>query len=201
MIPFIATLAVGYVLGAIPSAALAARAAGARIFELGSGNMGAMNTLRNLGRGWGLLVLIADIGKGAAAVALALAMARFSGLSDGAVQAAGLLAGFGAVVGHTYSVFVGWRGGKGLATMLGVSLPLYPLGGLAGLGVLVSLLLITRRPHLSAVLGLIAYPLLVVLSAARQGATLDTLFALFTGVVPLSLLALLQHARQRSPFR
>jgi glycerol-3-phosphate acyltransferase PlsY len=196
-----ATLAVGYLFGAIPSAALAARAAGVRIFEIGSGNMGAMNTLRNLGRGWGLLVLMADIGKGAAAVGMAMAMGRFSGLEPAGVQTAGLLAGFGAVLGHAYSVFVGWRGGKGLATMLGVSLPLYPLGGLAGLAMLIALWLLTRRPHLSAVLALLLYPAVVVLSAARAGGSLESLFALVTGVIPLSLLALLQHARQRSPFR
>jgi len=201
VITLVATLAVGYLLGAIPSAALAARAAGLRIFELGSGNMGAMNTLRHLGRGWGALVLVADVAKGAAAVASGLGMARFSGFDPAGVQAAGLLAGFGAVLGHTYSVFVGWRGGKGLATMLGVSLPLYPLGGLAGLAVLVGVLLITRRPHLSAVLALISYPVVVVLAAARTGEPLEGLFALFTGVTPLSLLSLLQHARQRSPFR
>ncbi len=195
MLTLAAALAVGYLLGAIPSAALAARLRGRRIFEVGSGNMGAMNTARNLGFGLGVAVFLADVGKGAAATAAALAMADVVGLTDGQRLTAALVAGVGAVVGHGWSVFAGWRGGKALATIFGASLPLYPWGGLAGLALIVALTLLTRRATVAAIVTLVAYPWLVGLTALRTGAPLETVFALFTGVVPLALVSLVKHLR------
>lgn len=196
---FVAVLAVGYLLGAIPTAALLARARGQEIFRLGSGNMGAMNALRSLGRVAGVVVLIVDIAKGWAAVLLALAMGRWVGMEDGALLAAGLIAGLGAVVGHAYSIFVGWRGGKALSTMFGVALPLYPWGALFGLLLIVSLLLLTRSTHRAALIALVPYPLVVVLAELRMGATLEEGFALFTGVVPLVIVSLLKHRSATPP--
>lgn len=196
MLTVIAALAVGYLLGAVPSAELAARLRGRRIFDVGSGNMGAMNTARNLGALLGVAVLLLDVGKGAAATALALRMADAAAIAGDARVAVALAGGLGAVVGHAWSVYVGWRGGKALATILGVSLPLYPWGGLAGLALIVALVLITRRAHLAAVVTLIAHPWLVALTAIRTGEPLETAFLLFTGVVPLSLVSLVKHRRR-----
>jgi acyl phosphate:glycerol-3-phosphate acyltransferase len=195
VLTLLAAVAVGYLLGAVPSAALAARLRGRRIFEVGSGNMGAMNTARNLGVGLGVAVFVADVGKGAAATAAALAMADAVGLDAGARLATALAAGVGAVVGHAWSLFVGGRGGKALATIFGVSLPLYPWGGLAGAALIVALALLTRRATLAAIVTLVAYPWLVGLTALRTGAPLETAFALFTGVVPLALVSLVKHLR------
>jgi glycerol-3-phosphate acyltransferase PlsY len=201
VLTLLAAIAVGYMLGAIPSAELAARLKGRRIFDVGSGNMGAMNTARNLGIALGVAVLVADVAKGAAATALALAMASTAGLGSEARFAVALAAGLAAVVGHAWSVYVGWRGGKALATILGVALPLYPWGGLAGLGLILALLLITRRAHLAAVLTLIAYPWLVALAALRTGEPTETAFALFTGTLPLTVVSLAKHLprRRRGP--
>jgi acyl phosphate:glycerol-3-phosphate acyltransferase len=190
-----AVAAVGYLLGAIPSAELAARLRGRHIFEIGSGNMGAMNTARNLGVALGVAVALADVGKGAAATALGLLMASAARLEPGATLVVALTAGAAAVVGHGWSVFVGWRGGKALATILGVSLPLYPWGGLAGLVLILALVLLTRRAHLASVLTLAAYPWLVGLATLRAGGSMETAFALFTGTVPLVLVSLLKHVR------
>jgi glycerol-3-phosphate acyltransferase PlsY len=194
-----AAVAVGYMLGAIPSAELAARLKGRRIFDVGSGNMGAMNTARNLGFALGVAVLVADVAKGAAATAAALAMASVAGHAPEGRLAVALAAGIAAVVGHAWSVLVGWRGGKGLATILGVSLPLYPLGGLTGLGLIVALVLLTRRAHLAAILTLLAYPWLVGLVALRTGEPIETAFALFTGTLPLVAVSLLKHRPRRGP--
>ena len=201
MLTLLAAIAVGYMLGAIPSAELAARLKGRRIFDVGSGNMGAMNTARNLGVALGVAVFVADVAKGAAATALALAMASAAGLTSEARFAVALAAGLAAVVGHAWSIYVGWRGGKALATILGVALPLYPWGGLAGLVVILALLLITRRAHLAAVLTLIAYPWLVALVALRTGEPTETAFALFTATLPLTVVSLVKHRprRRRGP--
>jgi glycerol-3-phosphate acyltransferase PlsY len=196
MITLLAAMALGYLLGAIPSAAWVARWRGLEIFAVGSGNMGAMNTARNLGYAWGVVVLVMDVAKGVAVTWAALAMASFSGIGEAGALAVALAAGAAAVTGHAWSLYVGWRGGKGLATMLGLSLPLYPWGGLVGLLLLVALTLLTRRPHLATVLGLLAYPWLVSATALRTGESLETAFALFTGMLPLVVVSLLKHRRR-----
>jgi acyl phosphate:glycerol-3-phosphate acyltransferase len=190
-----AALALGYALGAIPSAEGAARLRGRRIFEVGSGNMGAMNTARNLGFGLGVAVFVADVGKGAAATALGLALAGAAGHDATTTLAVALAAGVGAVVGHAWSVYVGWRGGKALATILGVSLPLYPWGGLAGAALIIALGLLTRNANLAAIVTLLAYPWLVAVVALRMGAPQPTAIALFAGTVPLVIVSLIRHAR------
>jgi glycerol-3-phosphate acyltransferase PlsY len=191
----VAAMGLGYLLGAFPSAALAARLRGRRIFDVGSGNMGAMNTARNLGWGLGVAVFAADVGKGALATAAGMAMARAVALEPNATLATALAAGLGATVGHAWSVFVRFKGGKALATIFGASLPLYPLGGLAGLMLIVALMLMTRRATWASVATLVLYPFVVGLAALRGGAELETAFALFTGTVPLAAIAIAKHRR------
>jgi acyl phosphate:glycerol-3-phosphate acyltransferase len=186
----------GYLLGSIPSAAWVARWRGVRIFDVGSGNMGAMNTARNLGVAAGIIVLLADVGKGAAATAIALAMARVALPAETHLPVA-LAAGAAAVIGHTASLFVGGRGGKGLATILGISLPLYPAGGALGLLLLIALTLLTRRPNAAAVAALLAYPWVVALAASAGGATQESVFWLFTGTIPVVIASLLRHRPRR----
>ena len=162
----------GYLLGSFPSAVLVARSRGRDIFEVGSGNMGAMNAARNLGLGAGLLVLALDLAKGALAVLAAQV------LFPGALLAA-LLSGVGAVAGHAWPLFTGFRGGKALACGLGAALPLYPLAGLAGLALVAGLSLTLRaRPTVAAVLALLPYPGLVWLVSDLRGEPNAGLFAL-----------------------
>jgi acyl phosphate:glycerol-3-phosphate acyltransferase len=184
----------GYLLGAIPSAELAARLRGRHIFDVGSGNMGAMNTARNLGIGLGIAVFVVDVAKGAAAAALALAGARALGHDAAATLTTAQAAGLGAVLGHAWSVFVGGRGGKGLATILGVSLPIHPLGGLAGTLAIVVLVVLTRNATLAAVVTLLAYPGIVAWTALRSGHPMETATALAIGSVPLVIVSLIRHA-------
>ena len=115
-----AVLAFAYLLGAIPFGLLVARGrAGVDVRRVGSGNIGATNVLRAAGKGAAASVLALDIAKGWAAVALA----RRLGLGEAAAAAAGGAAG----VGHLFPVFLGFRGGKGVATSLGVLAGLAPL--------------------------------------------------------------------------
>ncbi len=151
----------GYLLGSIPTASLVARLRGADVFEVGSGNMGAMNTARNLGWLLGLLVLVGDAAKGALAVLV-------GGWLTGGLLG-GLLAGCLAILGHCFSVFVRWRGGKGLAALLGVSLPLYPLAGLSGLVVLAALYLASKNMRLAVTVVLVLYPLMVLAAVYLAG--------------------------------
>jgi len=189
----LAALALGYLLGAIPSAALLAQAKGRRIFEVGSGNMGAMNTARNLGYLLGGLVLVMDIGKGALATLLAQLMTRAT--NPPGIPTLGMVAaaGVGAVLGHAWSAYINFRGGKGLATTLGISLPLYPLAGLYGLGILIALVLLVRRANLAAVVAIISYPLVVLATLRKLGWPQDDTFTILTSVILIAVIVLLKY--------
>lgn len=193
MLELIAALAAGYLLGGVPSAAIVARMRGRDIFAVGSGNMGSMNTARNLGVGLGVLVLLLDIGKGALATFLGMQMAVAAGQVGVAALLPALAAGFGAVLGHAFSPYVGFKGGKALATTFGVSLPLYPYVGLFALVLILSLYLLTRRMELAAFVTILAYPLLALLAMERRGWEKEAVFTLVTGLLPLVVVVLLKH--------
>ncbi len=140
-----------YLLGSIPSAYLIGRIRkGIDIRKVGSHNMGAMNTFYNVGFFSGLLVLVMDIGKGAAAVALA----RWLGVSFEME----LVAGVFAVIGHNLPVWLKFHGGKGGAPLIGVFFFLMPWGIPIGFGFLGVFMALTRFPTLSYGLALLCYP-------------------------------------------
>lgn len=140
-----------YLLGSIPSAYIAGRLRkGIDIREVGSRNMGAMNVFYKVGIVSGLSVLAVDIGKGAAAVALA----RWLGLP----VIVEMLAGATAVIGHGFPVWLKFRGGRGGATLIGVFIFLMPWGIPIGLAIFSLLLLLTRFPTLSYSIALLCFP-------------------------------------------
>ncbi|MFQ5835966.1 MAG: glycerol-3-phosphate 1-O-acyltransferase PlsY [bacterium] len=121
-LPFV--LFIGYLIGSVPSGYLIARfLKGIDIREYGSGNIGFANTLRVLGLFPGLAVLVADIAKGAVSVGAGILFASFIGISP---QIAGGTLGLSSIIGHNWSVFLKFRGGKGVATTAGVFLVLTP---------------------------------------------------------------------------
>ena len=141
---------VGYVLGSISFAVMIAKSQGVNIFELGSGNPGATNVLRNLGKKWGYLCFALDALKGVVAAGLGLVVATLAGAPDGATLAIiGLVA---AIVGHSFSVFIGFRGGKGVATTVGGLLVIMPLVMLAGIAVWLVAFFATRYVSLGSIL-------------------------------------------------
>jgi glycerol-3-phosphate acyltransferase PlsY len=118
----ISTLVVSlaYMLGALPVAYLVAKAAkGVDIRQVGSGNPGALNVYRQVGTAAALVVLLLDVGEGAVVVFLS----RWLGTSEMATYMAALAV----VVGHNWSLFLGLRGGKGVATVMGISLAVLPV--------------------------------------------------------------------------
>ncbi len=205
MFDLIAALALGYLLGSLPTAALAARLKGKNIFELGSGNMGAMNSLRNLGWGVGIAVGLVDAGKGVLASYLGLQMAEAVGRVDAAALVVGLAAALGAVLGHAFSPWVHFQGGKAIATTFGITMPFEPLLGLFFLGFIVGLYLITRHMNLSGLLTAILLPVIAFFLLQRQGWFGDELFTLTTGMIPIGLIGAIKHAqawaRERSARR
>jgi acyl-phosphate glycerol 3-phosphate acyltransferase len=121
----------GYLIGSIPFGYLVARLKGVDITKHGSGNIGATNVGRLLGRRFGILVFVLDFAKGAVPTALTMTLAR--GLDELSPVVAGVAAGLAAFFGHLFSVFLRLRGGKGVATGAGVVFVLLPVPMLAAL--------------------------------------------------------------------
>ena len=145
-----AVVALGYLLGSIPFGLILARLGGAGdLRAIGSGNIGATNVLRTGRKGLAAATLLLDLGKGAAAVCLARMIAPgFEHVAAGAV-----------VVGHCYPVWLRFRGGKGVATLMGVSLALaWPIG-LAYALVWLGLLYATRLSSLSGMSAAVSAPM------------------------------------------
>ncbi len=141
-------LVVGYLLGSLPFGYLVAKARGVDIFATGSRNPGATNVRRVLGHGAGNLVLALDVAKGAAASAWPLFVAGLP--SPEPVAVAGLVA---AILGHSFSCFTGFRGGKSVATAAGGFAVLFPTGMLITVVVFGLTLAVSRYVSVSSMLG------------------------------------------------
>jgi acyl phosphate:glycerol-3-phosphate acyltransferase len=141
-------IVMAYCLGSVPFALLLAR--GDDVRRIGSGNVGAANVLRASGVRAGVLVAMLDIAKGAASVVLAMRLS-----TDGSVPAA---AGFAAILGHIYPVWLRFRGGKGVATACGVFTVLTPLAALPAFAVFIATAWATRYVSLGSVLATIILP-------------------------------------------
>lgn len=160
MLAELALMAAGYLLGSIPFGVLIARGAGdVDLRRVGSGNVGATNVLRAVGKGAAAATLVGDIGKGT----LAVALARWTDAGAAVMAAVGLAA----VLGHLFPVWSGLRGGKGVATTLGVILGAMPsVGGLLLLA-WIAVAALTRYSSLAALVATAAMPLLVWLLDGR----------------------------------
>lgn len=190
----VAAFAAGYFLGGLPFAVVIARLLNKDIFTVGSGNMGTMNTARNIGWLPGIAVLILDIGKGAFASVVGLEMADLVG---GDPLSLALAAAVGAVVGHVWSPYVAFRGGKALASAFGATLPVLPWVGPAALVLLVSLILLTRRATIGTVMTLALFPILTGAVLVRQAWPADeiALGVLATGI--MGTVSIIKHWRTR----
>ena len=166
LVPVILTalllLAIGYLLGSTPSGYMAGRwLKGIDLRDCGSGSTGATNVLRNVGKGPALVVFLIDVGKGA----LAVLLAKTFGLSDWWQ----VLAGLAALAGHIWPVWLGWKGGKAVATGFGMFLGLAWPVGLACFGLFMAVISIFRIVSLSSVVAALGLPLLM-LAAGQSSA-------------------------------
>ena len=174
----IVTLAIilGYLIGSIPTAYIVVRIIkGKDIREIDVGNVGAAAAIRQTGRIPGLIVAFIDIAKGSAAILISGAM----GLAEIWV----LCAGFAALLGHCYPIYIGFRGGQGAATVIGMFLVLTPYITLIILGLLLIALAITRRIFPSICIISISLPLLIYF---MNGSLLLLIFSLLIMVFMIS---------------
>lgn len=156
--------AAGYLLGAIPFGLLLTHAAGlGDVRKIGSGNIGATNVLRTGHKGLAALTLLLDALKGTAAVLVG----HWIGAAGGVAILASLIAGLAAFLGHVFPVWLGFRGGKGVATYIGVLLGLDWHAGLAFCAIWLLVALLTRYSSLSALVAAVVTPLGLVVTGDR----------------------------------
>lgn len=174
LVPLFIAVLLGYLLGSLPFGYLVARAKGVNIFEVGSRSPGATNVLRVLGRGPGYLVFALDALKGAVAASWALLRLRSPAAATGSFDegqaflnfhvtgegwvSMGLAGLVGALLGHSFSCFTKFRGGKGVATGAGGFTLVFPQGALIALLVWAGFVAVTRYVSLASIAAAVSLP-------------------------------------------
>ncbi|MGQ9559739.1 MAG: glycerol-3-phosphate 1-O-acyltransferase PlsY [Candidatus Oleimicrobiaceae bacterium] len=175
-------IVLSYLAGSIPTSIIVSKLfRGIDIRDFGSGNAGATNVLRVLGWKLALLVMVVDVGKGFVAARF-IAPVAFPALPShpALVQ---ILAGASAVLGHIYTLFAGFRGGKGVGTGAGVMLALYPLPTLICVAVFLAVAFSTRYVSLASLTAVTLLPLLLILLKFVFQQPLDFYLLLFAVLV------------------
>jgi|TARA_B110000091_G_scaffold209950_1_gene251952 glycerol-3-phosphate acyltransferase PlsY len=186
---YIFLIILSYLTGAFPSAVLIGK-----IFfktdvrEFGSGNAGATNTFRVLGKKAGIPVLILDIFKGWLAVNYIFFISSLSNNLD-LVFEQQLVFGIAAVIGHLFPIYTGFRGGKGIATLLGLLVGIQPAAALLSSLVFIIIFFISRYVSLSSIFAALAFPIIIYFLSDST----DVSLIIFSIFVPL--LALITHQK------
>ena len=174
-----------YLTGAFPSAVWVGKTFyKIDVREYGSGNAGATNTFRVLGKGAGIPVLFMDIFKGWLVVNYALLISNLSELSPELLFENQLAFGIAAVIGHLFPVYTGFRGGKGIATMMGLLIGLNPLAALFSFLVFVVVFLVSKYVSLASIVASMAFPIFVMFVLNSDNSSLN-LFAIFVPILSL----------------
>jgi acyl phosphate:glycerol-3-phosphate acyltransferase len=152
----------GYLAGSIPFGMIIARAHGVDLRKTGSGNVGATNVGRVLGKKWGYACFLLDVAKGLlpALAAVLLVHPEPGQMPTSLQQAVWLSAGLGAILGHVFTFWLGFRGGKGVATALGVVLGIYPYftwAGLCAFAIWIAVTLVSRYVSLGSIVAAAAF--------------------------------------------
>ncbi len=162
MIPVIIQVLLAYLLGSIPSAVWVGKVFyGIDVRQHGSGNAGATNVIRVLGYKAGIPVMLFDVFKGWLAVFITI-LFPYHSLSPDQIIYVKIVAAVAAGLGHVFPVFAGFRGGKGVGTMAGVGIALFPWALLIVLGIFIIVLAVSRYVSLSSCIAATAFPFLVV---------------------------------------
>ena len=184
-----------YMLGSVPFGLIVSKTHGIDLRNIGSGNIGATNLSRALGRKWGYVCFGLDTAKGLIPMMIA---GRFvSSPPSTAEFFLWLAVGFAAVTGHIFPVYLKFRGGKGVATSFGVALglwPYYTVCALISLVIWVSFVLIWRYVSLSSIAASVAFPAaLAVATAATPSWQITELWPLFTAAAVIPLMVIFRH--------
>ncbi len=186
-------LIIAYLLGSIPSAIwIGKKFYKIDVREFGSGNAGATNTFRVLGKKAGIPVLLMDVFKGFISVNLVRYQNLFEPHEIGYINLQ-LALGIAAVLGHIFPVFAGFRGGKGIATLLGIIIAIHPKGALVAIGLFLVILIITKYVSLGSMIGAISFPITVILGHDPNVGKLAPALTIFS--VLIAILVLITHQK------
>jgi glycerol-3-phosphate acyltransferase PlsY len=185
-----------YLVASTPVGVLIAAAKGVNLRQHGSGNVGATNVGRVVGRKWGYVCFLLDVAKGLLPVLAAGLYVRGDGVLTGAEQAAWLLTALGAVLGHVLSFWLGFRGGKGVATSLGVVLgfwPYFTVPGLAAFAVWILVTLRWRYVSLGSVVAALAFPVFFAVAVLVRGWPLMQMLPFAALALAVAALIVIRH--------
>ena len=184
VVEHILVIVVAYLLGSIPTSVWVGRAFyGKDIRDYGSGNAGASNTFRVLGKKAGIPVLIFDIFKGWAAVKLIYFTNLYlPGTGDYINLQLGL--GVAALIGHIFPIYVGFKGGKGVATLFGAVIAIEPTTSIIAISIFIISLLITKYVSLSSMIAGFSFPILIIVVFKETNISL----VIFSMVIAILLL-------------
>jgi glycerol-3-phosphate acyltransferase PlsY len=192
---FVLLIVAAYLLGSVPFGVLIATAHGKDLRSIGSGNIGATNVARALGKKWAYVCFVLDCFKGLVPMLVAKLFVRE--LTAGALSL-WLAVGCAAIIGHVFPVYLRFKGGKGVATSLGVVLGLYPyytIPGIIALAIWVVVVLIWRYISLASIASAIAFPIsLITLIAVLSDWRLVQLWPLIVAALVMVLLVVVRHA-------
>src|SRR5207247_8593624 len=161
MLKFAAVALVSYLLGSIPAGYLVGRIAGIDIRKVGSGNIGATNVTRTLGRLYGYSVFLVDFAKGALAVYISILLSQHVEPKTRSTEIYGIVGAVFCVLGHVFPAWLRLRGGKGVATSAGALFGLMPLAALIGAVVWVLTFEVTRYVSVASVSTVVFLPVVV----------------------------------------
>jgi glycerol-3-phosphate acyltransferase PlsY len=165
----LAVLLVGsYLLGSIPFGYLAGRLEGIDIRQAGSGNVGATNVVRVLGKRYGYPVFALDVLKGLGAVKIAMLMAPGLPPEWNSPEIFGILAAMSSVLGHLYPPWLEFKGGKGVATSAGALLALTPVGTLIGVAIWIIVFWLTRYVSLASIIAAVVLPIVILVFSSQD---------------------------------
>ncbi|HUU84585.1 MAG TPA: glycerol-3-phosphate 1-O-acyltransferase PlsY [Phycisphaerae bacterium] len=190
-----------YLMGGIPFGLLVGWVKGIDVRTAGSRNIGATNVSRLLGRPYGVLVFALDVLKGLVPTVIAGSVLIGLGGREGPPEAVRYLCwlaiGIACVLGHNYPVYLGFRGGKGVSTSLGVTLGVYPdltIPGLAAFGIWVIVVATSRYISVGSVAAGVAFPILFLVIARYRGrSVIDECWPLLAFSVLLGVLVVVRH--------
>ncbi len=205
------TIAIGvvlaYLLGSLPSSVWLGQAYfGIDVRDFGSGNAGATNTFRVLGKKAGITVMALDIFKGLTAVTLATVWMQLGFINESQIILFKLIFGISAVLGHVFPIYVGFKGGKGVATLLGMVLGINPVVAGICVAVFMIVLLSTKYVSLGSIIGTLAFPVTLVLTDIQPNDMILIFFGFaFSGVVffthKKNVLRILNGTENKANFR
>jgi acyl phosphate:glycerol-3-phosphate acyltransferase len=152
---------IAYLLGSIPAGYIAGRIAGVDVRKVGSGNIGATNVTRVLGKRFGYPVFVVDFAKGLAAVVVGMMIAKTSESTPKFIDLCGAVAATFSVIGHSYPIWLGFKGGKGVATSLGSLFGLHWISAAVVCIVWIVAFRLTRYVSLSSIAAALALPVTI----------------------------------------